>query len=147
MPQSLINNNIHFVYSTRERQRFISARLQPKLWAYVAGILKNIGGNPIAICGMDDHIHILAEIPATVDVAKAVNALKVNSSKWMKDSVPKFAWQRGYAAFSVSASSVAAVKKYVLSQAEHHKRRDFKAEYIALLKKHGVQYDDRYVFD
>jgi REP element-mobilizing transposase RayT len=147
VPQSLINNNIHFVYSTRERYRFISPQIQPKLWAYVAGVVKNIGGNPIAIGGMDDHIHILAEIPATVDIAKAVNAFKVNSSRWMKDKVPKFAWQRGYSAFSVSASSVPAVKKYVLSQAEHHKRRDFKAEYIALLKKHGVKYDERYVFD
>jgi putative transposase len=147
MPQSLINNNIHFVYSTRERQRFISPEIQPKLWAYVAGIAKNIGGNPIAVGGMEDHIHILAEMPATVDIAKAVNALKVNSSQWMKDSAPKFAWQRGYAAFSVSSSNVAAVKKYVLSQAEHHKRRDFRAEYIALLKKHGVKYDEHHVFD
>jgi REP element-mobilizing transposase RayT len=147
MPQSLINNNVHLVYSTRDRQRFISTQMQPKLWAYVAGVVKNIGGNPIAIGGMDDHIHILAEIPATVDIAKAVNAFKVNSSKWMKDSVPKFAWQRGYAAFSVSASNVSAVKKYVLTQPEHHKKRDFQTEYIALLKKHGVQYDERYVFD
>jgi putative transposase len=147
MPQSLINNNIHFVWSTRERQRFIPVEMQPELWAYIAGIVKNLRGNPIAIGGMDDHVHILAEMPATIDIAKAVNALKVNSSRWMKQYAPKFAWQRGYAAFSVSASNVAAVKQYVLTQPEHHKRRDFKAEYIALLKKHGVKYDERYVFD
>src|SRR4051812_6729186 len=100
MPQSLINNNLHIVYSTRERQRFISGEIQPKLWAYMAGIAKNLGGNPIAIGGMDDHIHILAELPATIDIAKAVNAFKVNSSRWMKEHVRTFAWQRGYAAFS-----------------------------------------------
>jgi putative transposase len=146
MPQSLINNNLHIVYSTRERQRAISPEVQPKLWGYMAGIAKNLGGNPIAIGGMDDHVHLLAELRATIDIAKAVNAFKVNSSRWMKQHEPKFAWQRGYAAFSVSASNVRAVKQYVLTQRDHHKRRDFKAEYIALLKKHNVKYDERYVF-
>jgi len=147
MPQSLVNNNLHIVYSTRDRLATIEKEIQPALYAYIAGIAKNINGNPIAIGGMPDHVHILAELPATIDIAKAVNAFKVNSSRWMKQHVRKFAWQRGYAAFSVSASNVAAVKQYVLTQAEHHKRRDFQAEYIALLKKHNVKYDVRYVFD
>ena len=147
MPQSLINNNIHLVYSTRERRPTISAAIQPKLFGYLAGVVKNIGGNPIAIGGMPDHVHVLAELPATINIARAVNALKVNSSSWMKDHVRNFAWQRGYAGFSVSASNVAQVRRYVLTQPEHHKRRDFKAEFIALLKRHGVKYDERYVFD
>lgn len=147
MPQSLVNNNLHFVYSTRDRERSIASAVQRNLWAYIAGIVKNVGGNPIAIGGMEDHIHILAEMPATVDIAKAVNAFKVNSSRWMKVHSRGFAWQRGYAAFSVSASNVAGVKRYVMTQPDHHKRRDFKAEFIALLEKHGVKYDPRYVFD
>jgi len=147
LPQSLINNNIHLVYSTRERQPTISAAIQPKLFGYLAGIVKNIGGIPIAIGGTPDHVHVLAELPATVNIARAVNALKVNSSSWMKGHARNFAWQRGYAGFSVSASNVAQVKRYVLAQPEHHKRRDFKAEFIALLKRHGVKYDERYVFD
>lgn len=147
MPQSLINNNLHLVYSTRERRPVITADVQPKLFGYLAGVVKNIGGNPIAIGGMPDHIHVLAELPATIDIARTVNALKVNSSRWMKQYVRDFTWQRGYAGFSVSASNVAEVKRYLLAQPAHHKRRDFKVEFIALLKKHGVPYDERYVFD
>jgi REP element-mobilizing transposase RayT len=91
MPQSLVNNNLHLIYSTRERRPTISAAIQPKLFGYLAGVVKNIGGNPIAIGGMADHVHVLAELPATIDIAGTVNALKVNSSRWMKEHVRDFA--------------------------------------------------------
>ena len=100
----------------------------------------------IKIGGMEDHAHILFALPADVTLAHAVQVLKANSSRWMRERVPKFAWQEGYAAFSVSASVAAAVKKYIENQAEHHKRRSFEEEFVMLLEKSGVAYDRKFVF-
>ena len=100
----------------------------------------------IKIGGMADHVHILFALPADVTLAHAVQVFKANSSRWMRERVPTFAWQEGYAAFSVSASGVGAVKKYIENQPEHHKRRSFEEEFLALLKKCGVAYDPKFVF-
>lgn len=137
---------VHIVFSTKERQPLIPRNLQVKLRHYLGGILKNHGMKSTAIGGMSDHVHILASLSSEVSVSKAVNLLKSNSSKWMRKHEPAFGWQEGYAAFSVSASAVESVVEYIENQAQHHKRRDFKQEYLALLKKHGVEYDPRWVF-
>jgi len=92
------------------------------------------------------HVHLLAALPADLDIAKFVNVLKSNSSKWMNEQKRGFAWQRGYGAFSVSASNLPAVTRYIEGQAEHHRKRDFQQEFLALLKKHNVAFDPRYVF-
>jgi len=137
---------VHIIFSTKERRPLIAKDRQGKLWRYLGGILKNHGMKSAAIGGMPDHVHVLASLSSEVAVAKAVNLLKSNSSKWMREHEPAFGWQEGYAAFSVSASAVDSVVEYIQNQAQHHKKRDFKQEYLALLKKHGVAYDPRWVF-
>jgi REP element-mobilizing transposase RayT len=144
MAQTFISNHQHIVFSTKQRAQLIKDR--EKLWAYTAGICRNIGAAPRAIGGMDDHCHLLLTL-RDLQISKIVNAVKSNSSKWMNEHKRGFGWQNGYAAFSVSASNIASVTKYIEGQEEHHRRRTFEEEYIALLKKHDVGYDERYVFD
>jgi REP element-mobilizing transposase RayT len=139
--------HFHIVFSTKSRQKLIAPLIQPRLWAYMAGICSNVGMVALAIGGIEDHVHSLVELPPTMSLSKALNLLKSNSSGWMSEQRRDFAWQEGYGAFAVSVSNLAAVKRYVLNQAAHHRNRTFEDEYIALLEKHGVQYDPRYVFD
>jgi REP element-mobilizing transposase RayT len=96
---------------------------------------------PIAINGMSDHAHVLFHLPPTVALAKAVQLIKTNSSKWMNEHGRRFAWQDGYAAFSVSVSNTATVAKYIRNQEQHHHKMTFEQEYRALLKKHGIEPD------
>ncbi len=147
MAQSFTCAYLHITFSTRERLHLIPVDMQMRLWSYVGGILKNHGMRGLAIGGMDDHLHVLVSLSSEASVAKVVNLIKSNCSKWMREACPDFGWQKGYAAFSVSASGLEAVKEYIDHQAEHHKQRDFKAEYLALLEKHGIEFDPKRVFD
>jgi REP-associated tyrosine transposase len=147
MAQSFVSNNQHIIFSTRERLPLIASANQRRLWAYLGGIAKGVNAVPMAIAGMSDHVQILAALPGDLSIARFVNLLKSNSSKWPHREEPKFGWQRGYATFSVSTSNLDAVTEYIEKQAEHHKKRDFRAEFIALLKKHNVACDPRYVFE
>jgi putative transposase len=124
----------------------IRAEFQPAMWAYVAGICKKHEIFVHAIGGSDDHIHLLIQIPPPLSLAKAVLAIKSNSSRWANDQRKEFAWQEGYAAFSVSSSNIAVVTRYIRNQEAHHRRMDFDAELLALLKKHGIEFDPRFVF-
>ena len=146
MPHSYCNNLLHTVFSTRGRKPIIPAALLTELWAVLAGIGRNHRLTVIKVGGMQEHVHILFALPADVTLAHAVQVLKANSSRWMHERVAGFAWQQGYAAFSVSASGVSAVKEYIENQPEHHKRRSFEEEFLALLKKSGVPYDPKFVF-
>ncbi len=137
--------HFHIVFSTKGRRKLISKETQPELWAYMAGICKNVGIWVHAIGGIEDHIHALVELPVAVPLSKAVNLLKSNSSGFMNRR-GSFSWQEGYAAFTVSASNISAVKRYVLNQEAHHRKMTFEQEFVALLKKHGVQFDPKYVF-
>jgi len=146
MPHSYANNLVHVVFSTHERKPTIPAASLSELWAVMAGIGRNHRLSVIKIGGMQEHVHILFALPADVTLAHAVQVIKANSSRWMRERVREFAWQQGYAAFSVSASVAGTVKKYIENQAEHHKRRSFEDEFLALLKKSGVPYDPKFVF-
>ena len=146
MAHSFICVYVHIVFSTKDRQPLIAEDQQDKLWRYLGGILRNHGMKSVAIGGMPDHAHVLASLSSEASVAKAVNLLKSNSSKWMRERDRAFGWQEGYAAFSVSASALDSALEYIENQAQHHKKRDFKQEYLALLEKHGVAYDPRWVF-
>jgi putative transposase len=145
MAQTFTSNYVHIVFSTKQRQQLIKDR--PKLWDYMAGIAKNIRVEPRAVGGMDDHCHLLVSFKGDLSIPKVVNLMKSNSSKWMNQHKRGFAWQNGYAAFSVSALKVPAVVRYIENQEEHHKKRTFDQEFIAMLKKHDVEFDERYVFD
>ena len=144
---SYISNRLHVVFSTKERRNLIADQAQPKLWAYMVGIGKNHQLPIAAAGGTEDHIHILLELPGTIPLSKAVQTLKANSSKWLNETGSReFAWQEGYAAFSVSASNVQAVVHYIDHQREHHRKQTFEEEFVELLRKHGVDYDPKYVF-
>jgi putative transposase len=136
----------NIVFSTKDRRKSIRKEFQAKMGSYIAGICKNHDLHVHAINGMDDHVHLLVRLPQTMPLAKAVAVIKSNSSKWANEQGHKFAWQEGYAAFSVSASLVDAVSRYIRSQEMHHAKRTFDSELIALLKKHGVTYDPAFVF-
>lgn len=139
MPNSYVRNHVHVVFSTKGRARVIREELQPELWAYMAGIARNHGMHALAIGGMDDHVHALVHIPGSMSIAKAVQVLKANSSRWINAGRKgRFEWQEGYAAFSVSRSQIPRLMKYIANQKEHHKKRDFAAELALLLKKHGL---------
>jgi putative transposase len=144
MPHTYAQNTVHVIFSTKNRVKAIPKILQPKLWAYVSGICRNHNIIPLEVGGADDHVHLLIQIPPTVTLADAVSAIKANSSRWAREQRTRFAWQQGYAAFSVSASSIPAVTKYIQSQEARHRKMNFEEEWIALLKKHGVAFDARF---
>jgi putative transposase len=139
-------NVVHVVFSTKDRRKAIDHALQPKLWAYVTGICRKLDIYVHSVGGMEDHIHLLIQIPPVLTLSKAVATIKANSSRWANDEGHKFAWQQGYGAFSVSASVIPAVIRYIRNQEEHHKKMDFDAEFFALLKKHGIAFDPKHVF-
>jgi putative transposase len=146
MSHSYAQNHIHLVFSTKDRRKLIPKSLQRPLWAYLAGICKNNDMLSFAVGGMEDHAHLLFRLPPTIGLAKAINMLKANSSSWMSEQGRRFSWQKGYGAFSVSSSMVPAVIEYIDAQERHHQKMSFDEEFIALLEKHGVEYDSRYVF-
>ena len=146
MSHTYSQNHIHVVFSTKERQKLIRPQTQPKLWAYMAGIARNHDFLVLANGGIEDHVHLLIQLPATLALAQAVSLLKSNSSRWMNEHGTRFDWQEGYGAFSVSASNLRTVERYIQNQAVHHKKITFEQEFVALLKKHGIEFDPKYVF-
>ncbi len=139
----------HVVFSTSERRPFLSDETRPDVHAYIGGILKQLRAVPIAIGGTTDHVHLLMRLPADLAIADCLCVLKTNSSRWIKERWPErrlFSWQAGYGAFTVSESSRGAVIRYIQDQEQHHRRISFQDEFLALLKKHAVEFDERYVW-
>jgi REP element-mobilizing transposase RayT len=143
MSHSFAQNNIHLVFSTKDRRKAIPKEMEERLWAYIAAICQKNKIFVHAVGGMDDHVHVLMQVRATLSLAEAIGLVKAYSSKWMGKS---FAWQKGYGAFSVSASLVPTVVRYIQNQDRHHRNMTFEEEFITFLKKHGVTYDPQYVF-
>ena len=143
MSHSYAQNHIHLVFSTKDREKLIAKPLQRKLWAYMAGICKHNDMLAFAIGGMEDHVHLLFRLPPTITLAHAISVIKANSSTWMREHGARFAWQKGYGAFSVSSSKVSAVIRYIDTQEQHHRRRSYEQEFKALLDKHRVEYDPK----
>jgi putative transposase len=146
MSHTYSQNVIHVVFSTKERRKTIPEDFQPRLWAYAAGVCQKIGILVHAIGGTEDHIHLLIQIPTSLPLAKAVQTIKSNSSRWANEEGHKFAWQEGYGAFSVSHSLFPAAVQYIRNQKAHHKKMGFDAEFLALLKKHSIEFDPKFVF-
>jgi REP element-mobilizing transposase RayT len=148
MPHSFVSSYLR-VFSTKGRLALIGPELQPRLWAYIGGIARENGMKAIAIGGIENHVHVLLSLPATMSFAKAVQLIKGGSSKWVHEEFPglkDFGWQDGYGAFSVSRSLIDQTVEYINHQKEHHQTRSFQEEFIRLLDKHGIGYDARYVF-
>jgi putative transposase len=143
MAHTYASNFIHCIFSTKDRKALITAERITGLYTYLGGIARSEGFTLIAAGGTANHVHLLLILPAPHALAAAVQKLKGSSSRWMG---PKFSWQEGYGAFSVSPSQVPVVKKYISSQEQHHRKRSFEDEFIALLRNCGIEYDERYVF-
>ena len=148
MPHSYVSCHVHYIFSTKGRLRNITPDIKAELWSYMGGVARQNNMRPLAIGGTDDHAHVLLALPSTISVAKGIQLIKGGSSKWISQRSPShrgFEWQEGYGAFSVSVSGIEKTTGYVLNQEQHHRHRSFKEEFLAFLKKHGMQYDERYV--
>jgi REP element-mobilizing transposase RayT len=140
----------HLIFSTKNRLPHITPDIQDRLYGYMKGIVCNLDGVVEEIGGIDDHVHLLLYIPPKLALSDAIKTIKANSSKWVHEEFAdrqEFAWQRGYGIFTVSESGIPAVKAYTHNQAEHHRRLTFQEEFLAFLKKHGIEYDPRCVWD
>ncbi len=149
MANSYISCYIHYIFSTKNRENIITPEIEERLWPYIGGIARENKMKALAIGGVEDHLHLLISLPATITIAKAIQQLKGASSEWVNETFgkeKKFYWQVGYGAFSVSSSQLNKVKMYINSQKKHHKKKTFKEEYIGFLKKYNVEYDEKYVW-
>jgi len=148
MPGSYCNLLYHLVFSTKERRPLIAPAIKPRLQEYVRGILKKEEGELIELDGVADHVHLLLRLHPAFAVADALRTLKANSSKWMNETLPrgpKFAWQEGYAAFTVSQSQVPRLLIYIRGQEDHHRRVDFRTELMALLRRNRIAFEERFL--
>ena len=150
MASTLVKIDIHLIFHVRCTGVTMREEDLDRVFAYLGGTIRNLGGIPIEIGGRPDHIHILCSLPKTMTLADFVRTLKAESSKWMKSLdrryYDNFSWQEGYGAFSVSPSLLDRTVQYIRRQAEHHRRLSFKDEYVKFLEAYGIQYDERYAF-
>ena len=151
MPQSLSSVYLHIVFSTKERFPFLSDRdIRSEVHAFLGGIAKKLDCPPLRVGGVSDHVHLLLGLGRGISQAEVIKELKRGSNLWIRERFPqivKFSWQAGYGAFSVSTSNLDSVRQYIEKQEEHHQRYSFQDEFRSLLTKHGLSFDERYVWD
>jgi REP element-mobilizing transposase RayT len=150
MAQSVSSILIHLVFSTKNREPFITPAIETELHPYMAKIFRELNSPSLSIDGTSDHVHILFSLARVITVATLVEEIKTNTSKWIKTKGREFRnfhWQRGYGAFSIGQSNVSALKRYIRAQKQHHRRVTFQDEYRKFLKAYGIDYDERYVWD
>ena len=148
MAQSLNKVYVHTIFSTKYREPTMVKAIKPKLYAYMGGICNTLECYPIQIGGIENHIHILCSLSKKITIIKFLEEIKKSSSKWMKTQAEMFGnfyWQNGYGIFSVNPSQIQVVKNYILNQEEHHRKKTFKTEYLAFLKKYNVDYNEKYL--
>jgi len=137
---------LHIVFSTKERRSFLHVELRPRMLGYLRTLANDLNTTALALNGVDDHVHILVDLPAALSTAEFLTKLKANSSRWFRSLFPKvdFRWQRGYGAFSVSPSKLEEVRGYIDRQAAHHQKHSFEDEIRKLAKNHGLEFDERF---
>ena len=149
MANTYTSLHFHIVFSTKNRERWIEPAIEDRIWAYLGGIAKQNKLTPLQIRGIEDHVHLLVGAPAILAPAKMAQLIKGGSSVWIHETFPQmqgFAWQDGYGAFTVSKSNVPGVGEYIRTQREHHRTRGYQEEYRALLQRHGIEFDEQYVW-
>jgi len=150
MPGTYSQLLLHIVFSTKGRTPWITSEVAERLYPYIGGIVRAERGALYDIGGIEDHVHMCLRWRPDGSVSDLMRTVKGRSSKWVHETFPSlgaFAWQEGYSVFSVSKSQESAVKNYIARQAEHHKKEDFKSELLRSLRAHGIEYDEKYVFD
>jgi putative transposase len=148
MANTYTSLHYHIVFSTKNREEWVGQLIEERVWEYLGGIARNNDIVPVKISGIDDHVRLVVSIPPTLAISKAVQLVKGGSSLWFHETFRRsaFAWQDGYSAFTVSKSQLPDVVRYVERQREHHRLQTFQEEYRALLDRHGIDYDERYLW-
>jgi REP element-mobilizing transposase RayT len=139
----------HLVFATKGRHGWLLPEMRGRLHEYLGGAIRNHGGHSLGIGGIEDHVHILAKLRQDHKLCDVLRNIKANSSGWIHQTFPelgKFAWQEGYAAFTVSQSQLEIVQRYIANQEKHHRKRSFQQELVELLQKHGIEFDERYLW-
>jgi putative transposase len=150
MPGTYSQLIFHVIFSTKRRQRWITSDVADRLYPYIGGIVRVEKGTLYDINGVEDHVHLYLRWRTDESISNLIRNVKSRSSKWIHETFPMlaaFAWQEGYSVFSVSKSREPAVRDYIASQHEHHKKEDFQVELLRILKAHGIEYEEKYVFD
>ena len=148
MSDSYTNLLYHIIFSTKDRRPLITDAYQSRLYDYIGGMIRALGGISLELNGTEDHVHLLTKLRPDKALSDVLRDLKANASGWMHDVFPElkaFTWQRGYGAFTVSQSSVDEVRRYIAHQKEHHQKVSFRDEFIQFLKANGIEYDERFV--
>jgi REP element-mobilizing transposase RayT len=149
MANTYTSIHYHIIFSTKNREKYISQEIEERVWAYIGGVARAHKMTALEIGGFEDHIHALVTAPATLSLSQVAQFLKGDSSKWIHAEFPalrNFAWQDGYGGFTVSRSNLPEVVRYIKRQREHHRKRTFQEEYVEFLVKHGIEYDERFVW-
>ena len=149
MSQSFTNLLYHIIFSTKDRRPLIALDYQPRLYEYIGGTIRGLGGISLGINGMEDHVHVLAKLRPDKALSDVLRELKAGASGWMHDVFPDardFYWQNGYGAFTVSASQIPVVSNYIANQERHHKKHSFRDEFIEMLRAHKIEFDERYLW-
>lgn len=150
MPGTYTQLLLHIVFSTKHRKPWITDDVVERLYPYIGGIIRAENGILYDIGGIEDHVHLYIRWRPDKSVSDLMRTVKARSSRWVHEtysSLKEFAWQEGYSAFTVSKSQEPAIKRYIANQAEHHKKEDFKSELLKMLRMHGIEFDEQYVFD
>ena len=150
MPQSLVKNYIHIVFSTKHREDFIDEKIEKELFSYIAAICKDFESQALQIGGTNNHIHILCLLSRKIPLMKLIQEIKAHSSKWIKTQGKKyenFFWQSGYGAFSIDEKRLSSIIKYIKNQRSHHENYKYEDEFIEILEKHNIEYDKKYLWD
>ena len=148
MPDSYTNLLYHIIFSTKDRRPLITPEYEIRLYEYLGGTIRKVGGISLELNGTADHIHLLAKLRPDCALSDVLRELKANATGWMHDVFPSlknFSWQRGYGAFTVSQSSVEAVRRYIARQKEHHRKTSFRNEFIQFLNENAIKYDERFI--
>lgn len=148
MPQSYTSLSYHIVFSTKDRRPMLPAELRPRVFAYIGGILRQERGALLEAGGTENHVHLLAAVSKEQSLSDAVRVIKSNSAGWLHREVglAEFGWQDGYGGFTVDSGDTAELVSYIRNQEDHHRTTTFEEEFVRLLKRHGVKYDQRYLW-
>jgi REP element-mobilizing transposase RayT len=147
MPSTHTNLHFHTIFSTKNRFPFLHEEWRARLHEYLGGCVRGLGGTPLRVDGVEDHVHLLFGLKPICALADVIREMKKASTSWVRESFDrKFQWQEGYGAFSVSRGEMARVDRYIRGQQEHHRSRTFEEEYVAFLTEEGIEYDPRFLW-
>ncbi len=148
MGNSYISCYVHYVFTTKNHERWLKSDIREKLYPYLGGIARKNNLKLLKAGGVEDHLHLLISLPATITIAKGIQYLKGGSSRWIHETfadMKGFAWQEGYGSFTVSVSHIDMIKNYIANQEEHHRKISFREEFIDILDEHGIDFDEKYL--